>query len=295
MEVETPLLGASTVTDPHLQSIKVPVFRDSPVSGSAGPADYFLQTSPEFAMKRLLASGSGSIYQISKAFRNGESGSRHNPEFTMLEWYRVGFTLQQMMDEVEELLCVIIPGRRFKRCTYRELFLEYINLDPHQTSTAELENTARQRIDTGSMEGTRDDWLNLLLTHCIEPQLEKNSECLFVTDYPASQAALASIEENAQGVLIARRFELYIQAMEVANGYLELLDSGQQRKRFENDQIARHTLGLEINPLDENLLQALEHGLPQCSGVAVGVDRLVMMALGASEISDVITFPIDRA
>lgn len=285
LEIETPLLAHATVTDPHLHSIRV----------DPGPETLFLQTSPEFAMKRLLAAGSGPVFQLGKAFRSDESGARHNPEFTLLEWYRPGFDDRRLMDEVEELVGQCLGGRwpgRAERLSYRELFRRYLDLDPHAASDEELAATARRYLEVGDFDGSRDDWLNLLLSHCVEPQL---AGAVFISDYPAGQAALARVEADEEGTPVARRFELLVGGMELANGYHELGDPREQRRRFEADNARRRETGLPEVPIDERLLAALEHGLPDCAGVALGFDRLVMLAIGATRIDQVIPFPLRDA
>lgn len=302
LEVETPLLSVSTASDPFLDSISA--FLKHHQGESDRP--YFLNTSPEFPMKRLLASGSGSIFQICKTFRNAETGKRHNPEFTMLEWYRPGFSLMQLMQEVGELLeCVL--GEKFNRPTYlsyREAFLNFLQIDPFLASDAELIQLAKQKTgfqieSESSDQMERDDYLNLLLSVCIEPHLGKNeneqASPLFLYGYPPSQASLAKVKEDEFGEKVAQRFELYINALEIANGYDELTDAKEQRRRFEADNTQRKKLGLMDIPLDEHLLSAIESGLPECAGVALGIDRLLMIKQKRSRIEEVISFPIARA
>lgn len=285
MEVETPALSLGTVTDVHLASFLVPGVTDSGDSG-------YLQTSPEYAMKRLLASGSGPIYQICKAFRREETSRQHNPEFTMLEWYRPGFSLSELMDEVGNLLQQILDCGEIPRYTYRELFQQYLRIDPHNIDPQRLRDVVLSKInvDVASLNDT--DFLQLLMSQCIEPGLP--AAC-FVHGYPVAQAALARIEEDEQGVAVAQRFELYCGGMELANGYQELTDAGEQQRRFATDQTRRQELGLPPIAADQRLLAALEHGLPDCSGVALGVDRLLMVKLGLHAIDEVISFPGDRA
>jgi lysyl-tRNA synthetase class 2 len=279
LEVETPLLCASTVTDPNITPI--------------ASADRWLQTSPEYAMKRLLAAGSGPIYQICKAFRQAESGSRHNPEFTLLEWYRPGFSLADLMDEVGELASEILGRQDCQRCTYQQLFQDYLQLDPFTTDTASLEIFARERLDISFEPDHRDVWLDLLLSHLIEPQLVERG-LLFVYDYPATQAALSRLREDGEHV-VAERFELYVDGVELANGYCELTDATEQAARFARDNELLVQAGSVPRVIDERLLQALEQGLPACSGVALGVDRLLMVLTGADSLAEVISFDWDRA
>lgn len=291
-ETETPALSAAAVTDPHLASLR------SHYTGPGFPAGrpMYLQTSPEFAMKRLLAAGSGPIYQIAKAFRDGESGRLHNPEFTLLEWYRPGFDLSAMMDEVEALVAEVLGlDRRFERMSYQDLFRRRLKVDPFVASMEELRGCARRLGLARSEEMSLPEpeaWLDLLLTHFIEPGLGAGTPC-FVHDYPPGQAALARIRPGP--LPVAERFELYINGMEIANGFRELADAAEQRTRFERDRARRRRDGLPDVVPDERLLAALEHGLPDCTGVALGVDRLVMAALGAKSIAEVLAFPLDRA
>ncbi len=297
LEVETPVVSATGATAPHLDSLLTQYQGPSAPHGQT----FFLQTSPEFAMKRLLAAGSGPIYQICKAFRNGEAGRQHNPEFTMLEWYRPDFDLHALMDEVEslttDLLADVIkhPGERM---TYAEAFQRYADVDTHAASAPTLKACAlRNGINdvAGLAEDDRDGWLDLLLSHIVEPRLGHNHLC-FIYNYPASQAALSRLRhEPLSGRMLAERFELYVNGMELASGYHELGDSGMQRERFEHDRVQRRAHHKADVALDERLLAALEVGLPDCSGVALGVDRLLMLQVGVNSINDVLAFPIDRA
>lgn len=284
LEVETPLLGHSAGTDPQLAPMQVLLER-----GGENDRAY-LQTSPEFAMKRLLAAGSGPIYQLGKAFRDGDLGRRHNPEFTMLEWYRPGFDEHRLMDEVAALVSMVLGEKEIPRCSYRQLFQQHLNIDPHHADSETLATLARQKLDVGFPDEDRDFWLDLLFSHLIEPGLEAQ----FIYDYPASQAALARLHRNEEGELVARRFELVLRGMEIANGYFELSDSAEQALRFRQDQQLRREAGQEPLPLDMHLLEALEHGLPDCAGVALGVDRLLMLQLGLDDIRRVISFDFGR-
>jgi len=286
LEVETPLLCSSGVTDPAIEPMRV----DAAVSL---PRARFLQTSPEYAMKRLLAAHGEPMFQIAKAFRDGEAGARHNPEFTLLEWYRPGFDHHQLMNEVADLVRHCLGERALCRFSYRQLFLELLALDPFTASIAELESVARSQLDPGSLCGDRDVWLDLLLSHLIEPQLVGLGMC-FVYDYPASQAALSRLAP-AGDVMVGQRFELYVDGMELANGYFELADPQEQRRRFAWDNERRRASGQSEQPLDEMLLAALQHGLPGCSGVALGVDRLLMLLTGNSDIREVLAFDWERA
>ncbi len=295
LEVETPALSAVAITDPHLASFKT--CYSGPGSQHGRPL--YLHTSPEFAMKRLLAAGSGCIYQIARVFRDGEAGSRHNPEFTLLEWYRVGFDHHRLMDEVAELVGMLLAGRLTlaepERLSYRQIFQHHLNLDPHRATVADLAACAETRnisIPTGMPPDDPDPWLDLLLTHCVEPRLG-SGRLTFVHDYPASQAALARLRPDDPPV--GERFELYINGIELANGFHELGDAVEQRRRFAQENAARQAVGLPIMPMDEHLLAALEFGLPDCAGVALGFDRLVMLATRKTSLAEVLAFPLDRA
>jgi lysyl-tRNA synthetase class 2 len=284
LEVETPVLTAAGVTDPHIDSFMMPA------QGAGNrTADLFLQTSPEYAMKRLLAAGSGPIYQIARVFRAGEAGRRHSPEFSLLEWYRPGFDHHTLMDEVEELLSRLLSlEARAERITYCELFRQYLDIDPLQATIPELRHCAE--INQISFQNTvtdRDVWLDLLFSHVIEPRLQgRRTRMVFVHDYPASQAALARIDDRG----LAARFELYLDGVELANGYHELVDAEEQQRRFMQDNHRRRESGKAEMPVDQNLLRALESGLPDCAGVALGLDRLVMCAAGADSLDQVISF-----
>ena len=286
LEVETPLLCAAGITDPAIEPLVVE-------RGVSLKQARYLQTSPEYAMKRLLACHGLPIFQLARAFRDGEAGARHNPEFTLLEWYRPGFDHHALMAEVAELLRSCLGERPLHYYSYRQLFLESLAVDPFTATADELQSLARTRLDTGTISGDRDLWLDLLMSHLVEPQLADRGMC-FIYDYPASQAALARIE-TVDGVAVGHRFELYVDGMELANGYFELLDAAEQRRRFEQDNLRRRELGLPERPLDERLLAALEHGLPQCSGVALGVDRLLMLSTGVADIRQVLAFDWARA
>ncbi len=286
LEVETPLLCRSGITDPSIEPFMV-------AGGDTQQQPRFLQTSPEYAMKRLLAAWGEPIFQISKAFRDGEAGARHNPEFSLLEWYRPGFDHHQLMAEVADLVQRCLGERALQKYSYRQLFQEHLQLDPFTATDAALETVARCHLDLGTLSGDRDLWLDLLMSHVLEPQLGQGAIC-FIYDYPASQAALARVVQ-ADDVQVGQRFELYIDGMELANGYCELTDAREQRQRFERDNTLRRARGQCERPVDERLLQALAHGLPACSGVALGIDRLLMLATGASDIRDVLAFDWERS
>ena len=292
LEVETPTLSVAATTDLHLQSFSC---------RATGPGIHtlYLHTSPEFPMKRLLAAGSGSIYQICKVFRDGEAGRRHNPEFTLLEWYRVGFDYHQLMDETAALIADALAGSRTleapEKLTYAQAFERHCDINPHTADNATLAAIVKTKaipLHGDLQRETVDTLRDLLLTHVVEPQLGRGRVTLLY-DYPASQAALARIRPDTPPV--AERFEAYLDGIELANGFHELRDAGEQRARFARDLAKRKEQGLPIVPMDERLLAALEHGLPECSGVALGFDRLVMLAAGAASIQDVLPFPIERA
>ncbi|HSL17494.1 MAG TPA: elongation factor P--(R)-beta-lysine ligase [Methylomirabilota bacterium] len=290
LEVETPLLAAAPVTDLHLAALSCR-YRGP---GHDEGLRLWLQTSPEFAMKRLLAAGSGPIYALDKAFRDGEAGSRHNPEFTLLEWYRPGWDHHRLMDEVEDLLTVVLGSSDAERLTYAEAFRRHAGVDPFHDPVAALAARAADLLGhtPPDLGDDRDAWLELLLSHAVEPRIGRGGPT-FVYDFPASQAALARVRPGDPPV--AERFELFLEGVELANGYHELGDPAEQRRRFEADLAERRARGLPEVPVDERLLAALAHGLPDCAGVALGVDRLVMLAAGATRIDQVITFPVDRA
>lgn len=281
LEVETPLLCSSGITDPSIEPLTAS-------SAQSVPGIRYLQTSPEYAMKRLLADHGEPIFQVAKAFRDGEAGARHNPEFTLLEWYRPGFDMHQLMDEVAQLVTACLGDVPVTKRSYRQLFLDELAIDPFAASDEDLARRARDHIDIGDIEGDRDLWLDLLMSHVIEPRLAGRG-LYFVHDYPASQAALSRIVEQ-DGVLVGQRFELYVHGVELANGYRELTDPEEQRRRFEADNEKRRTNGQPQRPIDEHLLAAMTYGLPECSGVALGVDRLLMLALGKNDIREVVSF-----
>ena len=290
LEVETPALSVAAATDLHLQSFSC---------RTTGAGTLYLHTSPEFPMKRLLAAGSGSIYQICKVFRDGEAGRLHNSEFTMLEWYRVGFDYHPLMDETAALIADALTGSRAleapEKLTYAQAFERHCGINPHTTDSATLAAIVKSKaipLHGDLQHETVDTLRDLLLTHVVEPQLGRGRITLLY-DYPASQAALARIRPGSPPV--AERFEAYLDGIELANGFHELLDAEEQHARFARDLAKRKEQGLPIVPMDERLLAALTHGLPECSGVALGFDRLVMLAAGATSIQEVLAFPTERA
>ena len=289
LEVETPILVNAAVTDVNLR----------PVELTLGNRRLFLQTSPEYAMKRLLAAGMGDVYQLCKVVRGDERGRLHNPEFTMLEWYRVGFDMARLIEEVAALLNALVArvdgtARPLRRVSYREVFQTSLQLDPLEASTETLLKTAVAHGLTGHgvHELGRDELLDFLMGTVIGPTLGQG-EWLALTHYPASQAALARLDPADPRV--ALRFEMYAEGIELANGFQELADAKEQRTRFMADNAARRAQGLPQMPIDEPLLAALEAGLPACSGVALGFDRAVMIAVGAKRIDEVMSFTIEHA
>ncbi len=290
LEVETPILSAHGSTDPQLES-----FITDYTGPNSDATRYYLHTSPEFAMKRLLAHGSGSIYQIAKVFRNGEYGRLHNPEFTLLEWYRVGWDASALMHEVAELIATLLPPYRLnppQYITYREAFQRYCQVDPFAADTASLRRAALDRgIDVAAGALDHDAWCDLLLTHAIQPQLGRG-HIAFLHDYPPSQAALARVRDARPPV--AERFEVFIDGIELANGFFELADATEQARRFQEDNAQRTRRGLTPVKVDTHLLAALPQ-LPDCAGVALGFDRLVLLAAKAQALREVVAFPFDRA
>jgi lysyl-tRNA synthetase class 2 len=289
LEVDTPAMARTGASDVHITSLTTICH-----SAAAAVGQFYLQTSPEFAMKRLLAAGSGPIYQVCRAFRDGESGRLHNPEFTLLEWYRPGFDHHRLMDEVDTLMNRVLgTAGAARRLTYREAFVEHGGVDPFDSSTQAL--LARAEVRglklTGDRAAERDMLLDFLFSHAVQPALRDGR--IFVYDYPASQAGLSRV--CASQPPVAERFELFLNGIEIANGYHELADADEQRQRFAADGQARKRLGLAQMPVDERLLGALAHGLPDCAGVAVGLERLFMIAAGESSIEAVMAFPVARA
>ncbi|EWG99081.1 EF-P lysine aminoacylase EpmA [Halomonas sp. BC04] len=290
LEVETPVLGHGGSTDVHLASLSLEA------TTPAGRERLWLQTSPEFHMKRLLAAGSGPIFQLARSFRDGEVGSRHNIEFTMLEWYRPGFSIDELIEETAALILAVL-GREpqpLRRRRYRELFHEALDLDPFGIELDALRRVAGERGGLDMEDAPRDDCLDLLMGLVIEPGLGREGLDV-VVDYPASQAALARRHRDPEdGEWVASRFEVYAQGLELANGYDELIDAGEQRLRFAEDNAARHRLGLPEVDVDERLLAAIEHGMPAGCGVALGLDRLIQLALGRQSVAEVMAFATPR-
>jgi len=290
LEVDTPAMSHATVTDVHLHTFQTEFVGP----GYADGGQLHLMTSPEFHMKRLLAAGSGSIYQIGKAFRNEENGRYHNPEFTMLEWYRVGFDHHMLMDEMDALLQLVLGIGAAERMTYQQAFITVLGVCPLQGSMAELKQAAAKLglSDIAEPEQDRDTLLQLLFSIGIEPHIGQQVPA-FVYDFPASQAALAKI--NPHDARVADRFEVYFKGIELANGFHELDNPAEQLARFEGDNAKRLEMGLTAQPIDYHLIAALQAGLPPCAGVALGIDRLIMLALGEDHIDKVTAFPFPRA
>lgn len=318
LEVDTPLLSADVVIDAWIEPI-VAEWRSDPWTWQSAPgAPRYLQTSPEFAMKRLLAAGATAIYQLGKVFRNGEVGRRHNPEFTMLEWYRVGDDLDAQLQftedyvtELAEQVCadrhwpeparqaVLNSGfrRGFERLTYEQAFERITGVAVLQEPVTALHDLARSAglVPPPTLESVdKDGWLNWLLAELIEPQLGRERPT-FLYDYPATQSALAKTVTRPDGVAVAKRFELYIHGVELCNGYHELIDPQELRRRNAAQSQARAAVGLRPLPAESRLLEAMDAGLPASAGVALGFDRLLMWLLGTTELRDVIPFPWDRA
>jgi lysyl-tRNA synthetase class 2 len=289
-EVETPILSAAGNTEPNIEGFDT--LFNGPVG--AGRRQRFLRTSPEYPLKRLLAAGFGDCYELGRVFRNGEAGSSHNPEFTMLEWYRVGFDHRRLMLEcaqfVRAALALIERDAEVTTTSYRDWFRHGLGVDPFTADLSTLrESLARFRIDPEGL--TRDDWLDLLITHYLQPALPRDGITV-VYDFPASQCSLAKIRSGNPPT--AERFEVYLGRYELANGYHELNDSAEQLARFRHDNMRRRARGQYEPPIDENLLAVLDQ-LPDCAGVALGVDRLLMHLLGTDDIRDVLAFPFAEA
>ena len=293
-EVQTPVLSQAGNTEPSIETFVTQQHEN--LKSITQPS--FLNTSPEFAMKRLLAAGSGSVYQIAPAFRQNEQGKKHNSEFTLLEWYRIDLDHHALMGEVNSLIRYVAEDfltlERSQFFSYQDAMIKFAKVDPFNANIEELKDVAIiSGIDAVGMDDVSfDTWLDLIMSHVVEKNLPLNCP-VFIYDYPASQAALAKIKKGLPSV--AERFELYINGMELANGFHELSDAEEQAERFHNDQSQRKKSGLPGIPADYNLIEALKHGLPDCAGVAIGVDRLLMVLSGSKHINEVLTFPFDRA
>lgn len=297
IEVETPLMSHYATTDPHLDSLQSR-FREQIC---------YLNTSPEYAMKRLLVSLQKPIYQLCKAFRDDELGSHHNPEFTLLEWYRPGFDMSQLMAEMSELIrylcdfsqCFSMNKPDFTFISYQQAFEKTTGINPHDTSSKECYQVAMSnKIEIpqglGVAAGELNDWLDWLLTQWVLPTFSKH-DFTFLYDYPAAQCALAKVEDNAQQIPVARRFELFFGEMELANGFDELTDAQEQSQRFQAENKRRKLSGKKVISIDKNFIDALAYGLPECSGVALGVDRLLMALTRSTKIEQVLSFSWDNA
>ena len=287
LEVDVPVLARSTVTDINIESINFLV------SGNSG----YLQTSPEYFMKRLLAAGSGDIFCLGKAFRDAESGRHHNPEFTLLEWYRCGWDEHQLMAEVAELISQLAnvgadAQLAMTKLSYGECFKQVLGVDPHSAKLCALQQMAVDASSESWAQETRANCLDLLFSLSVEPQLPNG--LVFIYDYPACQAALAQLHLNTQGQPVSRRFEAFFNSMELANGYMELTDAVQQRQRFEKETDQRSAQNKPAVAIDEKLMAALDSGLPPCAGVALGVDRLLMQLLRADSIDEAMAFSWQR-
>jgi lysyl-tRNA synthetase class 2 len=298
LEVETPSLSAHTVTDPYLEAMHTLHTQPGMVNANC----LYLQTSPEYAMKRLLAAGSGDIFQLCKAFRNDEVGRMHNPEFTVLEWYRVGYCMQQLIDEVAMLLLLILPFEQVDQVSYCNLFVKYLKINPLEIELSALITLCTAfglRDYVSSLQGNlvlnqsvhtktllKDSILQVLFSAHIEPNIGKERP-IVVSYFPASQASLATLCDDGK---TANRFEVFYKGIELANGFDELTDAQSQLTRFEQDNQKRIALGLSTVPIDTHFIASLKSGLPQCAGVALGVDRLIMLALQKDNIEQVTSF-----
>lgn len=295
LEVETPTLSPTTVTDLHLEAMET--IHTNPLS--VKKTHLYLQTSPEYYMKRLLCSGVPSIFQIAKCYRDDEVGRYHNPEFTMLEWYRLNFSMEDLIEDVDSILRLVLDTPHCEKISYQQLFTNHFNIDLKSVSDKEVvsicnnlgyKNLIPKNFSNKLSSVEKDTLLQLLFCEKIEPKIGKNKP-VAVTHFPASQASLAKLNETDPSV--SQRFEFYYKGVELANGFEELLDESEQRARFSFDNNSRLGLGLAQKPFDEKFLNALKAGLPECAGVALGIDRLLMLALGKTHISEVITFDFE--
>ena len=290
LEVETPCMSQATVTDVHLFPFETRFVGP----GHSPGMDLYLMTSPEYHMKRLLVAGCGPVFQLCRSFRNEEMGRHHNPEFTMLEWYRPHYDMYRLMNEVDDLLQQVLECPAAESLSYQQAFQRHLEIDPLSADKQQLRDAAA-KLDLSNIadsEEDRDTLLQLLFTMGVEPHIGKDRPA-FVYHFPASQASLAQI--STEDHRVAERFEVYFKGLELANGFHELTDAREQQQRFEQDNRKRAARGLPQHPIDVNLLEALKVGMPDCSGVALGVDRLIMLALGAESLSEVIAFTVDRA
>jgi len=288
LEIDTPVVATAATTEPHLDSMET-IFRGQ---------THYLNTSPEFSMKRFLAAYRRPAYQICKAFRVDELGPMHNPEFTMLEWYRPGFDMHQLMDEIEELLSSLFETGKInaKRLSYRHAFEQYAGINPHTATAEQCRDCAQSNgiEQPVGLDNEKDEWLDWLLVTLVLPSF-KNDAFTFLYDFPASQCSLAQLRQDESGIAVASRFELYYGEVELANGFHELRSSKEQRQRFEKDNTKRRSAGRNTVKIDEYLLEALSYGLPDCSGVAMGLERLLMIICNETDIEKVLLFPWSRA
>ena len=287
LEVDTPLLASTSVTDINIESITAEVIS----------APYYLQTSPEYFMKRLLAAGVGDIYCMGKVFRDAEVGLRHNPEFTLLEWYRLDWDEHQLMSEVSDLISDLFNSFEqsapdVSRLSYEECFKDVFNINPHSCSLTDLQNLAVEIGSTSWDNETRANCLDLLFSQKVEANLPRG--LVFVYDYPVCQAALSQTQQADKGYSVSRRFEAFLNGMELANGYYELTDANELRQRFEADNLARSLMHKKQMPIDEHFQSAMQAGLPNCAGVALGIDRLLMILSQSDTIESVIPFSWNR-
>ena len=278
MEIDVPIIGASTVTDPYLDSISLSLNKNT----------HYLQTSPEYFMKRALCAGVGDIFYLGKAFRQDELGRRHSPEFTMLEWYRHDFDDLQLAQELIDIVSLLSPGISIHKYRYADIFEQLVGIDPRIATSKALEIIAKNKCTIEWTNEPKETWLDFLFTHLVEPQLQDGLYVIF--DYPKEQAALARVEKDEDDMFVAKRFEVFINGMELANGYWELSDKTEQLKRFEKNQKTRELLSKKPVDIDKKFMASLEQGLPDCSGVAMGIDRLLMCLLNKNHIDDVNAF-----
>lgn len=278
LEVDVPVLASTTVSDPHIQSFQVD--------------GYFLQTSPEFYIKKLLSNISQDVFYLGKAFRLEEAGRKHSAEFTMLEWYRMGWNEQQLIEDVFQLIGSLTTDIEPEKMSYEEVFVSATGVNPHTCSASQLQLIAKDRLEVTWESEPKNFWLDLLFTHLVEPLFKERLVAVY--DFPESQCALARIQRSACGSYpVAKRFEIYWDGVELANGYYELTDAEEQRQRFLADNVQREQMGLPVMPIDSELLVALENGIPECAGVALGVDRLLMCLTKENDIKHVMPFSIN--
>jgi lysyl-tRNA synthetase class 2 len=293
LEVETPAFSRGGNTEPNIAPFQLEFSGRT----DGAPRTRWLRTSPEYALKRLLAAGAGDCYELGRVFRDGEAGGRHNPEFTMLEWYRVGWDHRRLAEETAELVrtALALVGRdaRLVHVAYRDLYRDRLGVDPFLAPEGEL-RVALGDVAVDPQGLVRDDWLDLLMTHRLQPTFDPGT-MFAVHDWPATQCALARLRRGDDGIAVAERFELYLGPAELANGYHELTDAAEQRARFERDLAVRAVRGAVQPPLDDAFLAALTAGLPDCAGVALGVDRLLMAMMGTDRIADVLAFDFARS